>query len=307
VQADFDVLGLGVVAIDDLLYVDSFPKPDEVRKVTHRERQCGGLTATALVAASRLGSRCAYAGVLGEDDDSRFAIDRFREEGIDLTCLLTEKGARPIRSTIVVDDSTQTRTILCDLDGVIGAAPNHPEESAIRSVKVLFVDNFGVGGMVRAARIARESGIPVVGDFSFAGSPHTEELLALVDHPILSLDFALRITSTDGPERALDALWNGDRKTVVVTTGREGAWVLARETNEKPRHFPAFRVETVDTTGCGDVFHGAYASALARGENLENRIRFASAAAALKSTRPGGQSGIPDRPTVEEFLKSAQP
>jgi sugar/nucleoside kinase (ribokinase family) len=59
----------------------------------------------------------------------------------------------------------------------------------------------------------------------------------------------------------------------------------------------------VDTTGCGDVFHGAYASALARGLSLAERVRFAAAAAALKATRPGGQAGIPTRPEVEAFLQ----
>jgi sugar/nucleoside kinase (ribokinase family) len=61
-------------------------------------------------------------------------------------------------------------------------------------------------------------------------------------------------------------------------------------------------VNALDTTGCGDVFHGAYAAGLARGMDVEDRIRFASAAAALKATKHGGQSGIPKRSTVEKFL-----
>jgi sulfofructose kinase len=58
----------------------------------------------------------------------------------------------------------------------------------------------------------------------------------------------------------------------------------------------------VDPTGCGDVFHGAYAATLAQGLDLVERIRWASAAAALKATRAGGQAGIPARTAVEEFL-----
>jgi len=70
----------------------------------------------------------------------------------------------------------------------------------------------------------------------------------------------------------------------------------------RPDYQPAYRVQVMDTTGCGDVFHGAYASALVRGLELPERIRFASAAAALKATQPGGQAGIPSRAAVEEFL-----
>jgi sugar/nucleoside kinase (ribokinase family) len=68
-------------------------------------------------------------------------------------------------------------------------------------------------------------------------------------------------------------------------------------------HQPAFKVAVVDTTGCGDVFHGVYAATLAQGFDLPTRIRWAAAAAALKATACGGQSGIPKRATVEQFLK----
>src|SRR5690348_17831501 len=110
-MSSYDVLGLGCVAVDDLLYVDSYPPPDAKVQVRRRERQCGGLTGTALVAAARLGSRCAYAGVLGPDDDSRFVLDTFRREGIDLSYIALEPEARPIRSIIIVDETSRTRTI----------------------------------------------------------------------------------------------------------------------------------------------------------------------------------------------------
>src|SRR5436190_23723632 len=105
-----DVLGLGCVAVDDLLYVSAYPPADAKVQVRRRERQCGGLTGTALVAAARLGSRCAYAGILGDDDDSRFVKDTFRREGIDLSYVVLDPVARPIRSVIGVDESSLTRT-----------------------------------------------------------------------------------------------------------------------------------------------------------------------------------------------------
>src|SRR5436305_4421490 len=117
-QPQYDVLGLGCVAVDDLLYVPAYPPADAKVQVRRRERQCGGLTATALVAAARLGSRCAFAGVLGvDDDDTHFVVETFRREGVDTTHLVRRPGARPIHSTIIVDEGRHTRTILFDLAG----------------------------------------------------------------------------------------------------------------------------------------------------------------------------------------------
>ena len=102
-----------------LLYFDGYPQADSKMPVRRRERHCGGLAATALVAAARLGCRCAYAGTLGDDDHSRFVIERFGEEGVDVTHLRRLPDARPVRSTILVDQTRQTRTILFDLNGVV--------------------------------------------------------------------------------------------------------------------------------------------------------------------------------------------
>jgi len=298
-----DVLGLGCAAIDDLLYVSAYPAADEKMPVRRRERHCGGLTATALVAAARLGSRCAYAGVLGEDELSRFVVERFRQEGIETGYVRRRPDARPVHATIIVDQSQNTRTILYDLDGAVGAAPDWPEEELIRAAGVLFVDNIGVEGMIRAARLARQAGIPVVADLESDQHPRFAELLALVDHLILSRDFAARLTGRSDPAAAANVLWTPERKAVAVTCGAAGCWYVDAARLGVLIHQPAFSVEVVDTTGCGDVFHGAYASALARGLDTSARIRFASAAAALKATRPGGQAGIPTRAAVEAFLR----
>jgi sugar/nucleoside kinase (ribokinase family) len=297
-----DVLGLGCVAVDDLLYVPAYPAPETKVRLRRRERQCGGLTGTALVAAARLGARCAFAGILGDDEDSRFVVDCFHREGIDTTHLLCQPGARPIHSTIIVDEGSQTRTVLFDLAGSVGAAPDRPPEEVIRTARVLYVDHYGIEGMARAARVARAAGIPVVADLERDEWPGFHGLLALVDHLIVCRAFAEKLTGTAEPAAVVECLWRDDRRAVVVTCGADGCWYRG-DAMAQPRHMPTFPVEVADTTGCGDVFHGAYAAALARGESLVERIRFASAAAALKATRYGGQAGIPHREAVEAFLR----
>ena len=299
--ASCDILGLGCVAVDDLLYVAAYPPADAKVPVRRRERGCGGLAATALVAAARLGARCAYAGTLGEDELSRFVLDRLRQEGVSVEWVRRREGARPIYSLIVVDEARQTRTIFYDLEGVCGAEPHWPGAAAVRSARALFIDHFGVEGMTWAVRVAREAGVPVVADFERGEMPGFADLLALVDHLIVSAEFAAWATGAGSPAEASARLWNANRRAVVVTCGAEGAWYVAG--SGPARHQPAFAVQAVDTTGCGDVFHGAYAAALVRGVGVEERVRFAAAAAALKATRRGGQAGAPTLAEVEAFLR----
>jgi sugar/nucleoside kinase (ribokinase family) len=299
---DFDVLGLGAVAIDDFLYVDAYPPPDAKAPVVFRQRQLGGLTATALVTVARLGARSAYAGVLGNDELSEAAVAGLAHEGIDLTYLVRQANARPIHSTIVVAQQQPTRNIFFDSNDVVGADRELPAAAVIQRSRVLLVDNFGVSGMVRAARIAHDAGIPVVGDFEADDAPHFAELLSLTDHLILSASFARNLTRASNVNDVIERLWEPNRETVIVTCGVDGIWYLSNAETKSIQYQPAFSVKTVDSTGCGDVFHGAYAFALARGLAITSRVRMAAAAAAIKATQPGGQAGIPDWASLAAFL-----
>ena len=153
--------------------------------------------------------------------------------------------------------------------------------------------------------MAHAAGIPVVGDLEcLPPAERFAELLALADHLVISLDFAQGWTGCEhrgrrgpGPMERPEA--GGCRD---LRGGRMLVHWCGRDP-QTPQHQPAMRVAVVDTTGCGDVFHGAYAAGLARGLELPERIRLASAAAALKATRPGGQAGIPTRAAIDRFLE----
>ncbi len=293
----FDVLGLGCTAVDDLLTVAVYPPADTKVPILRAERRCGGNTATALLAAARLGARCAFAGTLGDDEHSRFVLDAFHSAGVDTVHHVHSPGARPIRAVIVAEHDRPTRTIFYDLADAYGADPERPAAEVITSARVLLVDHFGVEGMTRAVKLARAAGIPVVGDLENDGGPGFAGLLALVDHLIIPHAFAGRLTGEADPAAAVHALWNEGRRLVGVTRGADGCWYrVSGET--AVRHQPAFPVEARDTTGCGDVFHGAYAAALAWGWDPAERVRFASAAAALKATG----ASCPTRAEVETLF-----
>jgi sugar/nucleoside kinase (ribokinase family) len=300
--APIDILGVGSVAVDDLLYVAEYPPPDAKARVLRRERQCGGLTGTALVAAARSGARCGFAGVVGTDELSDTVAQQFERVGVDTAWMARDPAARVIYSVIVVEQQRQLRTIFYDLEGTIGVVPAWPPAEAIESARALYIDHLDAEMALRAARIARAAGVAVIADFEYVSSPIFPELLDLVDHLILPIGFAAQLSGCADPREAAPALWSAGRALVAVTCGADGAWWVEREAPEQPRHKAAVAVAVVDTTGCGDVFHGAYAAALVRGLPAAARLRYAAAAAALKATRPGAQAGIPARDEVEALL-----
>jgi sugar/nucleoside kinase (ribokinase family) len=296
-----DILGLGAVTTDQLLYVASFPGPDAKSPVLRTETQCGGLTATALVAAARLGARCAYAGQLGPDDASRFVRETFVREGVDVQHVVDNADARAIRSVIVVGMDNGSRNIFPYIPGQTGAHATLPAADVVRSARVLLVDHFGVEGMLRAVKLAREAGRAVVSDIERIETPAVHTLLGYVDHVVMSAESALPLTGSGDAASAARALWQPGRAAVVITSGAQGAYFTDDGTTVL--HQPAYAVNVVDTTGCGDVFHGAYCALLAEKHPLAERVRLASAAAALKATQPGGQSGAPTMAALRAFVE----
>ena len=151
-----------------------------------------------------------------------------------------------------------------------------------------------------AARWAREAGITVVLDADVV-KPHIPELLELTDYIVASERFAREFTGETDVKRAAGRLLRDGVTAVVVTAGDQGSFCASREIEF---HCPAFQVKVVDTTGAGDVFHGAFDFGLLRGWDLQRTIRFASAVAAMTCRHPGGRAGIPALGEALAFLRA---
>ncbi len=300
----WDVLGIGCVAVDDLFYVAAYPPADVKIPIERRERMCGGLTATALVAAARQGAACAYGGALADDEPSHFVRATLEREGIDFAPSPRHLGASPIHATVIVDQSAHTRTILIWRPEVVGPLAQQPTADDLAAARVLLIDHHGEAATVRAQQLARAAGVPVVADLERDDLPAFAEIRRLTDHLVISEQFAAHLSGCGTPADAARSLLTGDTQVVVVTCGRDGCWAVTAD-EPAPRHYPSFAVEVVDTTGCGDAFHGVYAAELARGTPLPERLRRAAATAALKARHHGGQPGLPTRAAVDEFLAAA--
>jgi sulfofructose kinase len=301
VNPRWDVLGFGAVAVDDLVYVEKYPAPDSKLPVRALRREGGGLAGTALVAASRLGARAAFCGVLGEDELSRFTIRELEREGVDCAPVLKCPEARPYYSVVIVDQSTAQRSILYSNAGVMEVPAGNIVPELIANCRGLFVDFTVISAGLRAAELAHRHSIPVIGDIEPSSDPRLPDLVRQVDHLILGVDMAHRLTGESDPVAAVRALSGAERACCVVTAGNRGCWYSQR--GGQVQHVPALEVEVVDTTGCGDVFHGAYAASLTQGESVDQAVRVATVAAGLKATQPGGRSGIPDRATIDQYLE----
>ena len=294
----WDILGIGITAVDDFFYVNGFPPPDARREIIRAERRCGGLTAAALVTAARLGARCAYAGMLGDDELSNIILDDFRRHGIDTAPCLIRPGVRPYHSTIIVDALTGSRNIFYTKHGVACRPAETLSEEIISSAGLLYLDQLHVPAMIQAARWARAHQRPTVADFDHFNHPDMPALLELTGHLIVSHELALPATGAESVEQAALILARVPRSVTVVTHGDRGGCYVLGSTPDRVLRYGAFKVKVVNTTGCGDVFHGAYAAALILRLPLEQALNFASAAAALKA------AGVhhPDANAVRQFL-----
>ena len=154
--------------------------------------------------------------------------------------------------------------------------------------------------MLRTAKRAREKGVVSVADMSPATkNPRALEALALVDYPIVSELFIRSHLGSDDVPVAARSLLSKNNKAFIVTCGDKGVHIV---TDRMTDFIPAFDVPVVDTTGAGDVFHGAFLFSLWKGYGLRESVVFSSAVAALKCARIGGQRGIPDFAQTREFL-----
>jgi len=165
--------------------------------------------------------------------------------------------------------------------------------------KVMLFDGHEAEISLVLLKEAREKGIKTVLD---AGSLHkgTKAIYKEVDYLVCSQKFALQATGESDSESAIEKLYN-DHKNIVITLGKDG---LIWKNQEGEDRFPAFSVKVLDTTGAGDVFHGAFATCLALNKSWVDTLKYSSAAAAIFCTKPGGREGIPNLLEIEFFLKT---
>ncbi|MGE5073639.1 MAG: carbohydrate kinase family protein [Anaerolineae bacterium] len=301
-MSSFDIVGLGASTVDILSLVDHLPGEDENMRALEISIQGGGPVATAMVTAARLGARTAMIDAIGDDWRGTVIREEFKRDGVETRYLKTGTGWSSATSCILVKKENGARSILWAPGTAPEIAAEELPREAIRSAKVLHVNGRHWQACMEAARVAREAGVKVSFDGG-AGRYRTEldELVPLSDICIVARDFAEKYTRETDMDMAAHKLLSSGPELVVITAGTRGSWVYSRDAGSF--HQPAYLLpQVVDTTGCGDSYHGAFLFGLVRSLGLKETAALASAVAAMNTQRLGGRQGLPTFEQAQAFM-----
>ena len=297
----YDVLAIGVAAVDDLLYVSSYPPSNVKISVTARERHGGGPACTAIATVGTLKGRSAFCARLGNDDLSIHIEHLLQQCNVDTTHIIRDSDAAPYHSSIVVD-LHGNRNVFYDASMFRPVTSDSVADSLILSAELVLLDHVGGPALTAIAKRTRDLGVPILGDVE-GRSESALRLADFIDHLIVPIDFARWASNSVDPADACAYLAQTKRTTTVVTAGPEGCYYASGTGSNSVTHFPAFKVETCDTNGCGDTFHGAFALAVSRNFSLDQAVTFASAAAAVKASGGSGtKRGWNALPTLDDVI-----
>ncbi len=298
----WDAIGIGLVVRDISVLMDHFPAPDEKISARELHESGGGPVPTALVTLARLGRKTAIAGLVGNDAVGRFIVEGLEKESVDTSTVTVHEGFESPTSVIVVENGR--RTIL-EAPHEIGfpLAWDDVRGLPLDDCDALLVDARTVPVQIEAARHVRRAGGLVVLD---CGHPRegVDELMKSTDIVIFSHTYPSALHGGDYDVAAFlnettERLPKDGPAIVGVTLGGEGCAVASRDTPMVRVQAPA--IDVLDTTGAGDVFHGAFTHAYLKTRSIPESARFANTAAAKKCEGMTGRAPIPS----EEELWSA--
>lgn len=290
-RAKYRVVGVGQCAYDIVGALDVYPQVDQKTELSELTLQGGGPVATALVTLSRLGIETAICSRIGGDLFGEWIRAGLIAENVDCSALSTDPDGTSQLAFIAVD-AFGKRTIFWHRGTANPLTAQEIDAELISGADILHLDGLHFAAAYTAAEIARRYNVVTVLDGGTLRE-RTLELLPLIDHLVVSEKFARQFCGDVELEleKVLDRLLEFGGVAATVTCGERGSWT--KSNGGDLFHQPAFAVNVVDTTGCGDVFHGGYIYGLLQGMPIRETVRFAAAAAALKAQTPDGRIGIP--------------
>jgi len=294
---------VGIAVLDLVFSVDAHPAAAGKYRASEFREVGGGVAANAAATVASLGGAASFIGCVGDDFTGDRIVDGLADVGVETEAVRRVVGAGSPLSSVLVDSAGERLIVNHVGEGLFERGEPVTADEVAQSDAVL-VDMRWPGGAIPALAAARARDVPAIVDCDHDPTANRgDEILRIATHVVFSLPTLQALT---GASDAGDALRGASAHTdawIAATAGPAGVFWLEDDT---VRHEPAFPVPVVDTLGAGDVFHGAFALALAENCSLERALRFGSAAAALKCTRPGGRDGIPNRAEVENLIERSE-
>ncbi len=295
-----DVLCIGMATYDLTFTVEKHPELDEKSFASDFLGCGGGPAANASVTVSRMGGRASFIGYLGNDIFGQFHYDEFIKEHVNCDYLIRNKF--PTRLSIILAKPNGDRTVITYQEKTPFLKTKEISlDLSIMKPKTILFDGHEPEISLSIARKAKKLKVPMILD---AGSVHkgTIELLPFTDYLVCSEKFAKSFCKSNDIKKALKKL-NKIANNVIITLGKNG---LVWQSNESSGYLNAYKINSVDTTGAGDTFHGAFALGISLNKELKENLKFASAASALCCIKIGARNGIPKLNDVIDFLKKHQ-
>ncbi len=294
----YDVLGIGTPVSDYLINVEHLPKPNSGARMLANAWQYGGKVASAMAALGRLGTRCAMMAVVGDDPDGYAQKRDFEFNGVSTEHLILKEGFETAYCVVISDLETAGRSILGCPRNVPRLTVDMLDKAAIQDTRYLHIES-GNEVSRQAAIWCREAGGQICVDAD-GYNAEIEAMIPLVDIFIPSeFYYKTRYGTEQDPLACCREMAAQGPHTVIITLGEKGCVGVSPAGEFQ---LPSFSVEVVDTTGAGDVFHGAFLYGMVQGWDAQRAARFASAFAAIKCTAVGGRAALATPDMVERFM-----
>ena len=297
------MVGVGLNATDTLILLPRFPPYGGKVPFEREILSPGGQVASAMVTCAKLGLRSKYIGTLGDDERGVVQLESLKASGVNLDHIEIRANCPNQSAYILVDQTTGERTVLWHRDDCLRIDPASLTPENIGCARLLHIDGHDTDAVFRAAEIARRRQIPVTVDVDTI-YPGFEHVLPNVDYLVASSDFPSRWTGEPDPFRALTMIQDEyGMRVAAMTLGANGA--LAR-VDGRFLYSPGFVVHCVDTTGAGDVFHGAFCYSVIESMPLRDALEFSNAMAALNCTALGARGHIAGLGEAQAFMRDAE-
>ena len=297
-----DLIALGLNAVDVLIRLPEHVKKDDKQMADSLAVQGGAPTASGAAGVARLGYNVSYVARVGNNTLSAIAIEEFRKSGVDTSLIVRDDDSRPALALVEIDPVTAGRTVFIQMVNYGFLRPSDIPVEEIRQSRALLVDSYDLDATEVALQAAGGTSCRTVLDFESGDIERMRRLMALGTDAILPIDCTRRLTGLDAPEAILPELAELTRGQVVITDGVNGSWAWNRD-HKAIHHQPAFRVTSIDSTGCGDAFHAGYIVGILESWPLRYCMEFGALLASRVATRVGGRTALPARRELSDMLR----
>jgi len=301
--APFDVVGVGLNATDTLILLPRFPSYGGKVPFEREILSPGGQVASAMVTCAQLRLRTKYIGTLGDDERGVVQLKSLRASNVNLDDIEIRANCPNQSAYILIDQMSGERTVLWNRNDCLRIDSATITAEKITCARLLHIDGHDTSAVSRAAEIARRHQIPVSVDVDTI-YPGFERVLPNVDYLIASSEFPSRWTHEPDPFRALSMIQDQyGMRVAAMTLGADGS--LAR-VDGRFIYSPGFIVDAIDTTGAGDVFHGAFCYSVIESMPVREALEFSNAMAALNCTALGARGHIASLPEAQALMRGAE-